>query len=746
MRHHSPAAALAVERRLLARRPRLVLVEAPSDASDLIPLLLQGDTRPPVAILAYRPAADGAEPRTVAVPFCDYSPELVALRVAMQTGAQSRFCDAPAAAWLDLPEPAAAADAEGESLPDAQPADLFHALAERAGFGSHDEFWDSRVEMAAPADGERLIGEYGDMVRDWLAAHGAERPLDPAREAWMLAEVRRALAEGYRPEEVAVVCGAAHAAGLRAARSDEAQVAALRGLPPARFALIPYSYPRLAEQLGYGAGNRAPAFYQEVWQRRGDWHGATLALLLELLNALRGRGLALSLADAIEARRLAANLAGLRDKPAAGLEEVRDAAVACYGRGTYDAVAVLDHLLIGEEVGAVSARAARTALQQEFLDQIKRYGIPFGDSPRDLRLNLTNAGERAASTFLHRLGIAGVPFARLARAGAATPAKGDDAIAQLLALREKWEVRWTPATDVRLLTLAAHGDTLLDVCARLLRGKLAAARGLAGAADVLRDVVVGRLDSLSEEVLAACERASGEDDDLASLGHACYLLDVLVDYGEGAGQAALLSQLEERAFSRAALLLPAAAAAADEEAGRLAEALKALQQVTARRAQRGQSVALLLERLRATALEAEDAHGSLAGLACAMLYLDGELADEELVGALRLRLSRGEEPLRAAQFVEGLFGLNRSVLVRNRAVIGSLSEFLVGLEREQFVAVLPLLRRSLGGLGPSEMGYLLDTIAAALAIKADGGKTAAPNADQMEELAALDKELGDLFG
>ena len=54
VRHHSPAAALQVARLIRERRPRAVLVEGPADGTDLIPLLLDGETAPPVALYAYR--------------------------------------------------------------------------------------------------------------------------------------------------------------------------------------------------------------------------------------------------------------------------------------------------------------------------------------------------------------------------------------------------------------------------------------------------------------------------------------------------------------------------------------------------------------------------------------------------------------------------------------------------------------------------------------------------------------------
>src|SRR5215470_12770315 len=76
VRHLSPAAAHHLETVLDALKPTAVLVEGPSDASDLIPHLVHRDTRPPLAVLAYtakRPV------RSILYPLAEYSPEWVAL-------------------------------------------------------------------------------------------------------------------------------------------------------------------------------------------------------------------------------------------------------------------------------------------------------------------------------------------------------------------------------------------------------------------------------------------------------------------------------------------------------------------------------------------------------------------------------------------------------------------------------------------------------------------------------------------
>ena len=120
VRHHSPAAALQVGRLIRERRPKVVLIEGPADANDLIEQLLDPATLPPVALYAYR--RQGDDVRAAFYPFCAYSPEYVALRAGREVGAELRFCDLPASETLEIdltPQPPLLRG-EGEQLPGAK--------------------------------------------------------------------------------------------------------------------------------------------------------------------------------------------------------------------------------------------------------------------------------------------------------------------------------------------------------------------------------------------------------------------------------------------------------------------------------------------------------------------------------------------------------------------------------------------------------------------------------------------------
>ena len=74
-----------------------MLVEGPRSFDPLIPLLTDESARSPLAIYTYavgRASGDEPPPRHAAYyPFCDYSPELVALRLARELSVPVRFID-----------------------------------------------------------------------------------------------------------------------------------------------------------------------------------------------------------------------------------------------------------------------------------------------------------------------------------------------------------------------------------------------------------------------------------------------------------------------------------------------------------------------------------------------------------------------------------------------------------------------------------------------------------------------------
>lgn len=732
VRHHSPRASAVLERLLAQVRPARVLVEGPEDAGHLIDVLVDPATRPPVAILAYR--TDGLGGSSV-WPMASYSPEYVALRWARAHGVGCAFIDVPSGSGLGWRRAAA------EAAPDIESGEVSieQAAAEAAGQRSFEEMWEAFVE--APEHDVESFSAALLAYADALRAGGGERGFHRARDAHMARRIREHAAEVDGP--VAVVVGAAHAAAFLAGDVDE-RLASPAAVPTA-LTVIPYSYPRLAEQTGYGAGNRAPLYYQRAHDAGTDYRRATLEVLIDFTERLRLRGFAVSLADTIEAYRLASMLAMLRGKSQPGLDEVREASIAtlCRGQGEY-----MDSLLwpsvIGHGIGQVSARIGQNSLQEEFWREVRARRLPESDALESLSLLLANEVEIGTSTFLHRLRVAGVPYAthRSSQRGA-DQAGG---IGALTRVREGWEAQWTPATDVALVEAITRGETIAEVAARTLGEQLAAARSTGEVAEVLAEAVVTRSPAIVAAALAECDARAARDDDLPSLARACRALSYLVSYGSGHGHLGFaideVPPLCRKTFGRAVLRALPACRTDDASMNEVAEALRSLHEIALTQ----EAVDREAWFAAGQALVADwGLNPRASGLACGLLYLAQRIDEERVHQVVGQRLSDVAEPAAAAGFLAGFLEVNALVLVKSRPVVEALDGFLLGIPADRFRDLLPVLRRALGPLGATERRYLVEQIVALRAGAAEGAAREAARIlaeKDREALAEMNEELG----
>ena len=745
IRHHSPRSSATLRALLDEVRPEVVLVEGPEDADPLIPILVDGETVPPVALLGYR--TEGA-PQSALWPFASYSPEYAALAWAARNGARAHFVDLPTTRVL------ATAPPEPETPPSADERPDPHAsVLAPTGHRSFEEFWEASFEAPAyqPDAFRRALVAWADLVRDRPGPRGAWHR---ARDAWMWAHVERVLASGVPADRVVLVAGAAHIAAMIVGDVDMATVASFAAPVPTAVTVIPYSFTRLAEQTGYGAGNRAPRYYQRAHDAGCDFPRASLEVLVEFAGELRLRGWSASLADVIEASRLATMLADLRGKSAPGLDEVREAAIATLTRG--DALPVdtfLWRTVLGRAVGKVAAKVGRNSLQEEFWREVDHRRLPRQDELERFILRLQEPVQVASSVFLHRLRVADVPYASFVgvtqSVGADQEAGGVDALTRA---RETWEAQWTPSTDVALVERIVHGDSLVEVAGRMLRERLGNAATTGASAAILLESVVCALPLVTADALAACEDRAALDDDLPSLASACRALSGLVSFGSSrsavAGEETLLA-LCTKTFDRAVSRAPSACVGDDAAMAPVRAALRTLHEIAMGQVHVDRAAWLaLLETLSA----ASAVHPGCAGLATGLLYLAGELGDDALADRIGFRLSGGD-PRDGAAFLEGFLDVNALVLCRARPVVSALDQFLQAIPADRFRDVLPLLRRAFSCLGPTERRYLLEnlldlrrlgahaqTVAAVVS-----ARDAAALADVAGDMAGLMDDLDDLL-
>ena len=358
---------------------------------------------PPVALLTYVPDEPA---RAAFYPFARFSPEWRAIRHALARDVPVRFMDLPAANKM------AARDEEPTR---GLRADPLAALAGVAGHGDPERWWEDVVESRRDENAFEAVTEAMGALREAFPEHDAS---EERREAFMRQSIRAA---NKVAENVAVVCGAWHAPALTDLGPAAPDQRTLKGLPKVKVATtwVPWTYGLLARASGYGAGVDSPAWYDQLFDEADDPVARWLSRAAQLLRA---EGLDASAAQVVDAARLAMSLAGIRDRPLAGLDELLDAtrAVLCHGSDVPLAL-VRAELVVGHRLGEVPEDTPMVPLQQDVARLQRRLRLKPEAQVKEVTLDLRREIDRERSRLLHRLNLLDVPWG----SPTATPRPGD---------------------------------------------------------------------------------------------------------------------------------------------------------------------------------------------------------------------------------------------------------------------------------------------------------------------------------
>ncbi len=335
VRHHSPACAYTTKRALDKLQPDNILIEAPASFNELLSDLQHLDNKPPLAVLCQTQVVyvsdnsvdgksiDGDEEKveqseglvkndedsqpkkrlySAYFPFCEYSPEWVALRYYSNNSPSNR----PYIGCIDLPWSEQVLHRENmrseqtyttQSLQ--QERYLAHnnyikALANKLHCRDHDEVWEHLFEL----DGISQLNDWRAFfhkVLVWCAMSRLDYEQDVLeRESSLIREqhmVERIL-ERYeiaktnlqKPINIVVVTGGFHTLALiellhdalfnkaekpKTKRKSTAKKPAKNTMTSSSDEswLIRYSFDRLDALNGYASGMPSPAFYQACWEQ-----------------------------------------------------------------------------------------------------------------------------------------------------------------------------------------------------------------------------------------------------------------------------------------------------------------------------------------------------------------------------------------------------------------------------------------------------------------------------------------------
>lgn len=706
IRHLSPAGAWYLKEFLEEKRPRLVLVEGPSDLNNQMENMTRPQTRLPIAILAY---TQEVPVRTILYPFAEYSPEYQAILWCHENKVECRFMDLPSDVFLALPWGRADTSQGEESR-----MNVYERLESQAGEDGHETFWERVMEHAGDAQGYRQGAfTFGASLREMTQGQEDDWAETVVREAFMRRQIGKAVEEGYEPQEIVVVTGAYHVEGLKSgepAMTDE-ELSSLPRVPSSQ-TLMPYSYYRLSDRSGYGAGNKAPAYYDLLWEAwcTGEPFRAAYGYLSRIAAFQRTNGTPVSSAEVIEAVRLSQSLAHMRGSALPALRDLRDAAVTCLGGGSFAAVslAVAD-TEIGTAIGALPDGVVRTSIQEDFYRQLKEWKLEkYRDlSARDLLLDLREnrrvSSEKAAfldlyrSFFLHRLRVLGIRFAVLQKVGQ------DNAT-----WAENWVVRWTPEAEMELVEAALKGDSVAQAASFLMKERAENAAGMEGIAQVIEDAFYCGMAGNVSYAVTALQAMAVDAASLEELASTADRLSVVIRYGsirrlDTQPLIPVLGQL----FYRSCLILPGACVCDD---GGSKAVLTAMEQLN--------NAALAHEFLDRQAwmaalwetMERDDLNTRLSGFAAAVLLERGAVDAKRLQQEVGRRLSRGIPADLGAGWFEGLAMKNRYALITHLSLWQCLDDYLDTLEDEEFKRALVFLRRAFADFTSMEKDEIAENL------------------------------------
>jgi hypothetical protein len=720
IRHHGPGSARHVRQFLEQLQPDIVLVEGPPEADAILSWADHAELKPPVAILVYQP--DNPKESSF-YPFAEFSPEWQAITYAKKQHIRVRFMDLPVTNRLALKGEQATAETPGPSdkLEDAEveaPVDMpivvtidpVSHLGAAAGYPSGESWWEHMFEYRrANEDVFPAVQEVMQELRTAFPDNADQT--GRLREAYMRKTIRQAQKEMF--DRIAVICGAWHVPALIDMPAIKDDNDLLKGLAKVKVECtwVPWTYGRLSYASGYGAGIPSPGWYEHNWHYPDDDGTRWMAKVAALF---RQQQMDTSVAHVIEAVRLAESLAALRGLSKAGLEELNEATLSVLCNGEPVLMQLIGReLIVSNRIGEVPTEIPKPPLQVDIEKQQKRLRLPPTADFKDYTLDLRKENDLERSVFLHRLQLLGIKWGeRSDVAGKGT-------------FKEQWRLQWDPSLSVDIIEKGNQGNTVEEASSNYLLQKAREAQTLQEVCALLENALPAELPTAVGVLINQIDNLAAATADTIQLMEVIPGLVSVSRYGNvRKTDSDLVLGIATSMIIRICVSLPAACTNVDEEAAaRLVELLFKL----------NESVNLLQE-----APITQEWHEALeliasgktvapviAGYSTRLLADYKLLTGAALVQRFNYAMSAATPPAIAAAWLEGFLKGSGTLLLLDNQLWSVVSDWVAGLDKDTFVEVLPLLRRTFANYTNTERRKLGEKVRAG-----DEGASVSTSADE----------------
>ena len=682
---------------LEALQPDIVLVEGPPEADPILQWVTHAELKPPVAILAYQP--DNPKESSF-YPFAEFSPEWQAILYAKQRNIHVRFMDLPAIHRFALKaadagdgsrataegegpretaEGEGSAPAEEEAALPAMTIDPIAHLSAAAGYPDGEKWWEHMFEYRS--GGEEVFAAVKEAMQELREAfpHHADRT-EQLREAYMRKTIRQAEKEMF--DTIAVICGAWHVPALVNMPPQKEDNDLLKGLPKVKVECtwIPWTYSRLSYYSGYGAGIASPGWYEHTWNYPADDGTRWMA---KIAGLFRRQNMDTSVAHVIEAVRLAESLAALRRLSKAGLEELNEATLSVLCNGEPVLLQLIQkELIVSNKIGEVPTEIPKPPLQVDIERQQKRLRLPPTADFKDYTLDLRKENDLERSVFLHRLQLLQIKWGfRSDIAGKGT-------------FKEQWRLQWDPAFSIDIIEKGNQGNTVEEAASNYLIQKAGEAAALSDVCELLENALPAEIPRAIDVLIHRINNLAAASADTIQLMEVIPGLVSVSRYGNvRKTDADLVLGIATSMIIRICVSLPPACAAVDEEAAnhllelffKMNEAVNLLQQP---------EIITEWQQTLSVIAAGKTAAPLIAGYAVRLLADYKLLMGAMLVQRFNYAMSAATPPATAAAWLEGFLKGSGTLLLIDQQLWSVVNDWVAGLDKDNFVQVLPLLRRT----------------------------------------------------
>ncbi len=765
IRHHGPGSARSVLNALQQLQPDCILVEGPPDANERIAQLSHAEIEPPIALLINTPVQKDERPRAVFYPFAEFSPEWQALQFALKHQIHTEFMDLACQHRFALEKQAEEArraveteenadseneqtdesvnenvdedlSSEDENVQDEDETEIeisdeerkflqyrhdpIALLAHQAGYQDSERFWEHLVEQQPHAgDMFQSINEAMAEIRDYLNSLNPhtdadeEQLLEQYREASMRKIIRQAQKQGF--ERIVVICGAWHAPALvdlKSTLKDDNQL--LKGLPKTKIesAWIAWTHGRLHRQSGYGAGIQAVGWYAHLWKHyqqalEGNIDAEKISIdwLSQFANALREAGHDASSAQIIDATQLIQSLLELRERRIPDLEDLSEAIRSVLHHGYDLPEPIMNQMLLAEKLGHLPEDYTELPIQQDFLKQCKSLRLKLEAVHRSVELDLRQSFDLSKSQFFHRVNLLGLAWADLQDHSSG---RGN--------YKEHWQLSWQPESSLYLNEMSLWGYTIADAAASIVRDKIEQSDDLATVAKYIEQILLAGLDRSLPLALQRLQSLSTLHQDPDVMLATLKPLVTALRYGSVRqfSEQELL-QIIEQLSVRLMLSLPQYCQSInDDMAQQTAQQLNGLYLLLQRLD--NATLTQYWQELVLTLMQQSYMNGYLHGFVTKLAKQQQLLDLDEIEHYLSQALSVGQTIDYSAGWFEGFISDQALLLLHEDNLWNLVNAWLGDLPEEQFINILPILRRSTSKFSPSESAKIAEKAASGVTV------------------------------